>query len=93
MIAAEFARRRGVQSNAAIPSHDSPSDSTRPILLIVLTVALAAWGIYLAIGAYFGGFGGENLAHDFRRSLVVLACMGVFLGIWWTLVLTRKPRK
>ena len=74
---------------------NSPSNSSRAqlTLLIVITLALAAWGIYLAIGAYFGGFGGENLAHDFRRSIVVLACMGFFLGGWWTLVLTRKPRK
>jgi hypothetical protein len=71
------------------------SDSSRGqlTLLVVLTLALAAWGIYHAVGAYFGGFGEENLAHDFRRSLVVLACMGGFLGIWWCLVLTRKPRK
>ncbi len=74
---------------------NSQTDSARAqfTILIVLTVALAAWGIYHAIGAYFGGFGGENLAHDFRRSLVVLGCMGGFLAVWWTLVLTRKPRK
>lgn len=74
---------------------NSPSNSSRAqlTLLIVITLALAAWGVYLAIGAYFGGFGGENLAHDFRRSIVVLACMGLFLGGWWILVLTRKPRK
>lgn len=73
----------------------SPNNSSRAslTLLIVITLALAAWGIYLAIGAYFGGFGGENLAHDFRRSLVVLACMAFFLGGWWLLVLTQKPRK
>jgi hypothetical protein len=62
-------------------------------VLVVLTVALAAWGIYHAIGAYFGGFGEENLRYDFRRSLVVLGCMGAFLGFWWFLVLTRKIRK
>lgn len=73
---------------------DSPPDSSAADrkVLIGLTVALAAWGIYHAVGAYFGGFGGENLRHDFARSLVVLGCMAAFLGFWWVLVLTRKPR-
>jgi sulfite exporter TauE/SafE len=72
----------------------SNSDSTKiqKTVLVVLTLALLAWGTYHAVGAYFGGFGGENLQHDFRRSLVVLACMGVFLASWWLLMLTRKPR-
>ncbi|HEY2826021.1 MAG TPA: hypothetical protein VGJ04_00345 [Pirellulales bacterium] len=65
---------------------------TQKIVLAVLTLALLAWGAYHAVGAYFGGFGGENLQHDFRRSLVVLACMGTFLAVWWILILTRKPR-
>ena len=70
------------------------SDSIRvqKIVLSVLTVSLLAWGSFHAIGAYFGGFGGENLQHDFRRSMVVLACMAAFLGFWWLLILTRKPR-
>jgi hypothetical protein len=61
-------------------------------VLAVLTVMLLGWGAYHAGGAYFGGFGGENLQHDFRRSLVVFACMAVFLAIWWLLILTQKPR-
>ncbi len=73
---------------------DSPPDLSAPgrKVLIGLTLALAVWGIYHAVGAYFGGFGGENLRHDFARSLVVLGCMGAFLAFWWWLVLTRKPR-
>jgi hypothetical protein len=61
-------------------------------LLLVITLALLAWGIYHAAGAYFGGFGNENLQHDFRRSLVVLGCMALFLGGWWWLMLTAKPK-
>ena len=49
-------------------------------LLLVITLALLAWGIFHAAGAYFGGFGNENLQHDFRRSLVVLGCMVLFPG-------------
>jgi hypothetical protein len=69
---------------------ESPSD-TRKILL-ALTAALTAWGLYLALGAFFGGFGKENLPQSMLRSGVVLACVGGFLGIWWLLMLTRKSR-
>jgi membrane protein DedA with SNARE-associated domain len=68
------------------------SDKAQKALLLILTLAVLAWGAYHAVGAYFGGFGAENLQHDFRRSLVVLGCVGIFLAIWWTLLLTRKPR-
>jgi hypothetical protein len=61
-------------------------------LLIGLTLALAAWGVYHAFGVFFGGFGAANLGYDFRRSLVVLASMGAFLGIWWLLILSRNRR-
>src|SRR5690242_6095535 len=59
-------------------------------LLIGLTLALAAWGIYHAIGVFFGGFGAANLSYDFRRSLVVLAAMGGFLGFCWLLLVSRR---
>jgi membrane protein DedA with SNARE-associated domain len=68
------------------------ADKAQKTLLLILTVALLAWGVYHAVGAYFGGFGAENLQHDFRRSLVVLGCFSVFLAVWWILLLTRKPR-
>jgi membrane protein DedA with SNARE-associated domain len=71
---------------------DPDSAKVQKTVLIGLTVALLAWGAYHAVGAYFGGFGNENLQHDFRRSLVVLACVSIFLAIWWLLMLTRKPR-
>jgi hypothetical protein len=74
-----------------MPDNSNPQ-KVQKIVLAILTVALLAWGSFHAIGAYFGGFGEENLQHDFRRSLVVLGCMAVFLGFWWVLILTRKPR-
>jgi hypothetical protein len=74
-----------------MPDNSNPLKAQK-IVLAILTVSLLAWGSFHAIGAYYGGFGEENLQHDFRRSLVVLACMGAFLGIWWLLILTRKPR-
>jgi len=79
--------------------NDKP-DSSKPTagagqqrtILIVITVALLAWGGYHAIGSYFGGFGGANLQHDARRSLVVFGFMVAFLAFWWVMILF-VPRK
>ena len=68
----------------------APSNDRK--ILLALTAALAAWGLYLALGAFFGGFGKGNLPQSVLRSSVVLACVGGFLGIWWLLMLTRKSR-
>ncbi len=55
-------------------------------LLAGLSLGLAAWGIYHAIGAY-------RFNHDPRRGLIVVACMAAFLAFWWLMLLTRKPRQ
>jgi hypothetical protein len=73
------------------PAPPQAPTSDRKVLL-ALTAALAAWGLYLALGAFFGGFGKENLPQSVLRSGVVLVCVGGFLGIWWFLMLTRKSR-
>jgi hypothetical protein len=70
-------------------SADSGAQRT---ILVVLTLALLAWGAYHAIGSYFGGFGGGNLQPDVRRSLVVFAFMLAFLAFWWIMLLF-VPRK
>ena len=54
--------------------------------IVLLVAALAAWGLYHAVGAYL-------FNNDIRRGLVVLACMGVFLGFWLSLLLLRKRRR
>jgi hypothetical protein len=69
----------------------APSNDRK--ILLALTGALAAWGVYLALGAFFGGFGKGNLSVSALRSLVVLACMGGFLGLWWLLMLGRRSRE
>jgi hypothetical protein len=61
------------------------SDPTRQ-WIVLLVAALAAWGLYHAIGAYF-------FNKDVRRGLVVLACMALFLAFWLILLRVRKSRQ
>ena len=57
-------------------------------MIAVLIGALAAWGIYLAIGAT-GLFTDDSL-FDARRSIIVLTCSAVFLGSW-LLIMWFRP--
>ena len=59
-------------------------------ILAGLTVALAGWGIYLAIGAT-GAFLDTRL-WDPRKSLIVIACSAAFLIFWWTILGIRARR-
>jgi drug/metabolite transporter (DMT)-like permease len=54
--------------------------------IVLLVAALAAWGLYHAVGAYL-------FNNDLRRGLVVLVCMGLFLAFWLSLLLLRKKRR
>ena len=57
-------------------------------LIAGLIVALAAWGIYLAVGAT-GQWTDVGL-FDARRSAVVLACSALFLGTWVVVLVLRS---
>ena len=54
-------------------------------LIVLLAAALAAWGLYHAIGAFL-------FNHDVRRGLVVFACMAAFLG-WWLLLVRYRAKR
>jgi len=43
------------------------------------------WGIFHAIGAW-------RLNHNPLRAVVVLACVGAFLGFWMTMLAVRQRR-
>ena len=59
----------------------------RPLLLILaLMAALLVWGSLHALGTYLYG------NHDFRKPLIVYACMGVFLGGWGLMLWQRSRR-
>jgi di/tricarboxylate transporter len=46
---------------------------------------VVAWGCVHAIGAW-------RLNHDPRRALVVLGCVGAFLGFWLVMLAARRRR-
>jgi len=48
-------------------------------LILAIMAGLVAWGVFHGVGAW-------RLNHDVRRLFVVLACVGVFLGFWGTLL-------
>ena len=54
--------------------------------LLVLMLALLAWGLYHAVGTYQTG-------GDVRKPIIVLACMFVFLGAWGVLLFRRNRRR
>lgn len=54
-------------------------------LIWLLIVGVLAWGIYHAVGAY-------RLNHNPYRALVVLACVGGYLGFWILLMWRRQSR-
>jgi membrane protein DedA with SNARE-associated domain len=59
---------------------------------IVIMFAVAAWGAFHAVGAYFGGFNELHLRHDLRRTLMVLGCFAAFLAFWGAMLYARKRR-
>ena len=51
----------------------------------LLVAALAAWGLYLAVGAF-------RFNHDVWRGVVVFGCMAAFLGFWLVMMKLRGNR-
>jgi len=62
------------------PPGGSPSQIIRWVAL-----AIVAWGIFHAIGAW-------RFNHNPLRAVVVLVCVGMFLGFWMTMLAVRKRR-
>ena len=69
-------------SSAELPRATPPGAER---LIRWLFGGLIVWGIAQAIGAY-------TFNHDPRRPLVVLACMGAFLGFWLALLKIWRKR-
>ena len=50
-----------------------------------MAAGIVVWGIFHAIGAW-------RLNHNPLRAVVVLACVGAFLGFWMTMLAVRQRR-
>jgi hypothetical protein len=61
--------------------------NTTKRMTVVIMLALVLWGVYLAIGAT--GVFVQSTMTDGRKSLIVLVCMGLFLGLW-AIVIRRQ---
>ncbi|HUY33517.1 MAG TPA: hypothetical protein VMV69_12270 [Pirellulales bacterium] len=54
-------------------------------LVTLIMIAVAAWGVFQAVGAY-------GLNHNLWRPLMVMACVLGFLGFWALMLAARKAR-
>ena len=63
----------------------SESLPQRRNLILIIMLALVAWGVFHAGGAW-------RLNYDLRRAAVVLACTGVFIGFWLIMLWTQRKR-
>ena len=60
--------------------------------LLLLGLALVIWAGLFALGAYLE-LGADTPRHDYRKPLVVLATMALFLGAWGALLWKRGRGK
>jgi hypothetical protein len=58
----------------------------------VLAVVLVAWAGMFATGAYLQ-LGADAPKHDLRKPLIIMGCMGVFLGVWGLALWKRSRRQ
>ena len=65
------------------PASSSSRDAEKILRGIML--ALVAWGVVQALGSWLSN-------HDPRRPLLVLACVGGFLGFWLAVLAARRRR-
>jgi predicted Na+-dependent transporter len=61
-----------------------PRNSFRWALALIM-LAVVAWGIFHAIGAY-------KFNHNPWRAVMVLACVAGYLGFWIAMLAARRAR-
>ncbi len=65
-------------------------DQRRPLsprqILALIMGGLVLWGVYIAIGAYLYN-------QNPWRSVIILACVGSFVGLWLLLLWTQPGKR
>ncbi len=59
----------------------------RDLMIPLLVTVLLVWGLLLALGAYL--FRGE---FDIRKPIIILACVGTFVGFWGLMLWVNRNR-
>ena len=49
-----------------------------------IMLGLMGWGLLLALGDYLAN-------HNFRRTLVIIACVALFIGFWLAMLFFGRP--
>ena len=60
--------------------------------LALLAAALVVWAGWFALGAYLEP-SADQPRHDWRKPLIVLACMAAFLAFWGVALWRRSRRQ
>jgi len=63
-----------------------PTQPSPRLLLALIMGGLVLWGGYVAVGAYLYNY-------NPWRGVIVMACVGVFLGFWLLLLWNRGRRQ
>ncbi len=69
--------------------NNAPRQSWRPFAL--LAAALVAWAALFAAGAYLE-LGADQPQHDYRKPLIVMGSMAIFLSVWGLALWARSRR-
>ncbi len=69
----------------APPSPESASAADRFQIIRWIVVAIVIWGIFHAVGAW-------TFNRNPWRAVMVLACVGTFLGFWMVMLAVRQRR-
>lgn len=90
-----FGNNRRDESMSEQVPHSNRGDEQRKLTLGIM-IAVAVWGLLLALGAALFGLDPESgtvrLSLNPLRGLIVLACVGGFLAFWAAMLRLRASR-
>jgi membrane protein DedA with SNARE-associated domain len=69
-----------------------PETRKKWLPLAILAAALVVWAALFALGAYLEP-SADQPRHDWRKPLIVMACMTAFLAFWGVALWRRSGRQ